>query len=118
MKYAHTSNNAWKSSAIRIWLKGSSTNENNDKFVNVFSTEEEKILSVKIENLNDQNKNSSEIIDSSGEDKIFLLSSADVYSYFNDKSVRKAWYLNESPVVWWLRSPSGSSTILLISVAE
>ena len=110
MKFGKISINTWASSAVREWL-----NDEN-KFFKSFSDEEKtQILNVKIEDETAQNKNSSEIIDPFGEDKIFLLSSLDVYTYFSEKSKRIAEYEGES-VKWWLRSPAKNSSTNVIYV--
>ena len=110
MKYGKTSDNAWSGSKVREWLHGT--------FLINLGIDTDNILNIKIEDGEGQNKNSSEIIDASGSDKIFLLSSADIYSYLKDKSSRIATLdnLDNEAVRWWLRSPgkNNSSNAMIV----
>jgi len=113
MKYANNTINKWSQSSLKNWLNG--------KFLTGL-TDNSKILNVKIED--NDNSDSAAIINSSGNDKIFLLSKTDAKKYFKDKSDRQA-NLNGagSYVKWWLRSPvpsfnneSGFSTSNMVVV--
>ena len=113
MKYNSSgSSNTWSKSTLKKWLNGTGKDENGgDQFFtdSNFKTEEKnRILSVDIKDYAGQTKNSSEIIDTSGKDKIFLLSSADAGMYFENNDDRKAKY-NGAETNWWLRSPILSS---------
>ena len=103
--------NKWLTSDVKPFLNGTGDNQ----FLKGFTAEEKaRILKVKIDNATGtkdsdssaQSKNSSEIVDSSGEDYFFLLSVADANVYFKDDGDRVCRSLtNNDQCNWWLRSP-------------
>ena len=107
MKYNKSkSKNTWSESDVKVWLNGTNKNERQFFMIDNFgNNEKSQILSVKIEDGEGQNKNSTEIIDDTGDDKIFFLSLDDAKSYFKDDNDRIAKLLNNnSAYTWWLRS--------------
>ncbi len=106
MKYNKSkSKNTWSESDVKVWLNGTNKNEKQFFMIDNFGdNEKSQILSVKIEDGEGQNKNSTEIIDDTGDDKIFFLSLDDAKSYFKDDNDRIARLNNNSAYTWWLRS--------------
>ena len=108
------SNITWETSSVRKWLNG-------EFFTSAFSeTEKTKVLTVSVSA--DSNTKYKTDTGNSTQDKVFLLSIAEVDKYFTSSLARrcqpttyaskKGVYLNSSIgcCIWWLRSPGESSS--------
>lgn len=137
----------WEKSTIRSWLNGYGTSQNlygvdysNDNFINKAFTldEQENISSVSLKNSNNISMNTAGGNDT--QDKIFLLSEADVYS--TDEALDNGFILSRSEdegrkckastfakamgvnisenksSQWWLRSPGSFNSTYAASVSS
>ncbi|MBR1486155.1 MAG: hypothetical protein IJ597_02740, partial [Synergistaceae bacterium] len=95
-----------------LWSKSDARKYLQNTFLATFTQEQQnQILNVKIQDGYDE-KNSTEIIDPSGEDKIFLLSRQDIREIFPSANLRIANLEGTTTAIaWWLRTPeSGNNT--------